>query len=393
MQQEHHRWPGLLPVMLLLGLVLAGTGALAAQRSLYFQDDFSGSGERAFYEGTLDARRFSYVDGRYEIDTLGGTAYGQSVLLEDLDTYRVEVTGQLQQTTDEQNAGFGLSFNYNQRDDGSDFILFLVYDRGAFTVLRYLNGQTSVLFTPAKTKLFKSGEEVTLTVDAAGGHFTCYLNGGQVCDLRDERLVSGGFGVFATAKAIVRYDNFNVYADGQEPTGFSDDFSGSQNLYFGALYDVIYSYDSERYVVDTTATDLIGLSPYTEQALDFEFEVDVELLQGEPLGGFGIYLRDFPDSDGGFNQFRFLVSRDWFAVEQSVDDMPLALAEWVQHRAVRDSGVNRLKVRAEGAKLTFFINGVEVYTHTDGNPHTGAYGFFVSSRIKVAFDNVVFTKL
>ena len=378
-----------------VAVVLPLAASTAAPDNVYFQDDFSGGGERAFYVGTLDARSFQYVDGRYEIDTLDGTSYGQSVLLEDLDTYRVEVRGQLIETEDEQEAGFGLSFNYNQREDGSDFILLLVYDRGAFTVLRYLEGQTSVLYTPAKTKLFNSGEEVTLTVDAAGGHFTCYINGGQVCELRDDRLTRGGFGVFATAGSVVRFDDFTVFADpGTPETGFSDDFAGTEpRLYTGNLYDVDYHYEDGRYVIDTTATDLIGLSPFSQQALDFEFSVDIELLAGDALGGYGIYLRDFPDDSGGFNQYRFLLSRDWFAVEQSIDDMPLALAEWVQHRAVKDGAVNRLKVVAEGAQLMFFINGLEVYRHTDQNPHSGSFGFFASGRSKVAFDNVEFTKL
>ena len=380
-------------VTVLLAAMMLVSPAASADKALFFQDDFSGSGERAFYEGTLDARRFSYVDGRYEINTMDGTAYGQSVLLEDLDTYRAEVTGQLIDTTDAQNCGLGLSFNYRQREDGSDFLLFLVYDRGAFTVLRYLNGNTSVLYTPAKTKLFKPGEEVTLTVDQAGGHCTCYINGGQVCEVRDNQLTSGGFGIFATAKSTVRFDNFNIYADAPVPEGFSDDFGAESELYTGELYDVVYSIADGRYVIDTTATDLIGLSPFTEQAIDFEFAVDIELIAGDALGGFGIYLRDFPDPGGGFNQYRFLICRDWFAVEQSEGDMPMALAEWVQHRAVHETGVNRLKVRAEGGTLTFFVNGIEVYSHTDGNPHTGAYGFFVSSGIKVAFDNVEFTRL
>ena len=53
----------------------------------------------------------------------------------------------------------------------------------------------------------------------------------------------------------------------------------------------------------------------------------------------------------------------------------------------------RLEVRALGQSLTFFVNGVEVYQHTDERPHSGSYGFFASAGIKVAFDNVSFTEL
>jgi len=382
-------------------LLLSGADARAAADDLYFADDFSGSGDRAFYEGTLDSRVFRYAEGQYEIDTRGSESYGQSVLLEDLDTYRVEVTGQMLQTADPNRGGFGLTFNYRQREGGSDFLLFFVYDRGAFTVLRYLNGQSTVLLTPTKTRLFTSGEPVTMIVDAAAGHFTCYLNGGQVAELREDKLVSGGFGVFCHAGSVARFDDFRVYAARPAESGFSDDFEHERWLYQGALGEARCGYEAGAYVIDTTGTEQIGLSAYPADrpefpfptALDFEFSADVELVGGEPLGGYGIYIRDYATADGGFNQFRFLVSGDWFAVEQSVDDMPLALAEWVEHSAVRKSGVNRLKVRAEGGQLTFFVNGVEVYEHTDDNPHAGAYGFFVSGGIKVAFDNVTFSLL
>jgi len=381
-------------------LVLAAAGQ-AADSGLYFADDFSGSGDRAFYEGTLDARVFRYIGGQYEIDTTASDSYGQSVLLEDLATYRAEVTAQLVETADPNRGGFGLSFNYRQREGGSDFLLFFVYDRGAFTVLRYLNGQSSVLLTPTKTRLFDSGQPVTLMVDAASGHFTCYINGGQVAELREDKLVSGGFGVFAYAGSVVRFDDFRVYAERPAQAGFSDDFEGEHWLYEGPLGEARCGYEGGLYVIDTLGTEQIGLSAYPANrpefpyptALDFEFSADAELLAGDPLSGYGLYVRDYAAGDGGFNQFRFLISGDWFAVEQSVDDLPLALAEWVEHSAVRERGINRLKIRAEGGRLTFFVNGVEVYEHTDDNPHAGAYGFFVSGGIKVAFDNVVFTEL
>lgn len=374
---------------------------LAVSDDLYFADDFSGGGERAFYEGTLDARVFRYIDGQYEIDTTSSESYGQSVLLEDLDTYRVEVTGQMLETDDPNRGGFGLSFNYQQQDGGSDFLLFFVYDRGAFTVLRYLGGQSTVLLTPTKTRLFDSGDPATLMIDAAAGHFTCYINGGQVAELREDKLLSGGFGVFTFAGSVARFDDFRVFAEQPAADGFEDNFEGERWLYEGPLSEANCYYEAGCYVIDTSETEQIGLSPYPGDrpdfhfptALDFEFSADAEVLSGDPLSGYGIYVRDYASGDGGFNQFRFLVSGNWFAIEQSVDDLPLALAEWVQHSAVREQGVNRLKVRAEGSKLTFFVNGVEVYQHTDDNPHAGAYGFFVSGGIKVAFDNVVFTAL
>jgi hypothetical protein len=384
----------LILVSLMLAVALALPGALAAAADdLYFTDDFSGEGERAFFEGTLDNRVFRYRDGSYEIDTTLSDSYGQSVLLESLETYRVEVTGRLVETADPDGGGFGLSFNYAESEGGSDFLLLLVYDRGAFTVLRYLDGATSVVYSPTKTKLFSPGEDVRLTVDAAAGNITCYLNGGQVAELTESRLKGGGFGLFATARSVAHFDGFNVYAATPELPGFTDDMGGEQRLYTGEYGEVHYTYQDGAYIIDTSATEYIGLSPFPEEALSFEFACDAELISGDALGGYGIYLRDYATDGGGFYQYRFLVSEGWFAVEKSEDDLPLALAEWMEHSAVREGEANRLKVRADGEQLTFFLNGVEVYKHADTRPHAGSFGFYASSGIKVSFDNVSFTEL
>lgn len=397
----------------LLASLLAATSARAADE-LYFQDDFSaGSGQKFFYEGNLDERSFGYRDGTYQIDTRRSTAYGQSVLTEDLDSYRIEATCQLGDTTDINGGGFGLSFNYQEgagdTGAGSDFLLFLVYDRGAYTILRYHEGRTSVLYQPTKTKLFKAGDAVRLMVDVRKGQARCFINGGEVASIREDVLKSGGFGLFATAQSKVLFDDFRVFAPpvaggaAAAPTpvqpstsGFSDDFSGPKTLYDGTYNEVSYSYSGGRYVVDTLSTSYIGLSPFPQQALNFDFSADVELLDGDSSGSYGLYFRDYPsatpDKPGAFSQFRFLISPGWFAVEQSIEDRPLALAEWTETTLVKP-GVNRLKVVADGGSLSFFINDEWVYSFLDARPHTGEFGLFASAGVKAAFDNVAFTKL
>jgi hypothetical protein len=381
---------------LLAAAALALTqAASAAPLTQYFGDDFSGSAtKRYFFEGELDNRKFRYTDGQYEIDTTGGSSYGQSVLLDDLSEYQLEATGRLSSTTDTNGGGFGLSFNYSASGDSGDFLLFMVYDRGAYTVLRYRGGQTSVLLTPTRTRLFESGQQVTLMVAVNGGAFRCYLNGAEVASLKDDTLTKGGFGMFATAQSVVRFDNLKVLADKAAPApGFTDSFDSSKRLYEGSWGEVGYRYEGGRYLIDTTGTGYIGLSPFPQPALNFEFSADVELVSGDAVGGFGLYARDYGNASGGFNQFRFLVSGGWFAVEQSVDDRPMALAQWSEHPAVRAGGVNKLTVRAQGGKLTFMVNGQEVYTAADNAPHAGAFGLFASGGIVAAFDNVQFTAL
>jgi hypothetical protein len=374
---------------------LAAAANAAPPKARYFADDFAGTAtKRFFFEGNLDDRKFRYVDGRYEIDTTGGSSYGQSVLLDELENYSIEATGQMLSSTEANGGGFGISFNYRPRGDSGNFLLFMVYDKGAYTVLRYLDGQTTVLSAPTRTRLFQTGQAVNLRVDVNGGSFHCFLNGVEVATLKDDSLRSGGFGMFATAESVVRFDDLTVLADKDPPApGFVDSFESTKRLYEGSWGEVDYKYSGGRYQIDTTDTGYIGLSPYPEPALNFEFSADVELVSGDPIGGFGLYVRDYSNTSGGFNQFRFLVSGDWFAVEQSVDDRPMALAEWTEHAAVRASGVNHLTVRAQGGELRFFVNGQEVYTAVDTVPHSGALGLFASGGIVAAFDNVQFTAL
>jgi hypothetical protein len=368
--------------------------AWAAPSGLYFSDSFEGS-EHYFYEGTLDQRDFSYLEGEYEIDTLRASAYGQSILVEDLDNYRVEVAARLADTSDPDGGGLGLSFNYRERETGAaDFLLLLVYNRGAFAILRYYNGQTSTLYSPTKTELFKPGEEVILTVDNDGGRIKCFINNAEIAAVTEQQLTSGGVGVFATARSRARFDDFKVYADTPAPAGgFTDTFDTPGRLFDGEWGEVKYSYQDGSYLIDTTGTDFIGLSPYPEEVKNFELSADVEAIAGQPTGGIGLYLRDYAQPDGGFNQYRFLISGGWFAVEQSIDDMPLALATWAEHSAVRAGAVNRLKVRALDGELAFYINGVEVYRCADEHPRAGAFGLYACARVKAAFDNVEFKEL
>jgi hypothetical protein len=387
------RRTGLIVIGLML-LLYAGV-AHAASNQLYFSDSFDGAGDRAFFEGVLDNRNFAYVDGEYEIDTTRGTSYGQSILLESLSNYRVEATGRMVSTADEQRGGFGVSFNYSQREgaDGGDFLLFMAYNRGAFTVLRYLNGQTSVLYSPTKTQLVKPGQPVTLTVDAANGQLSFYLDGAEVAQVKDERLVRGGFGMFCTAQSVARFSDFKVFADRQKPSAVADDFSGTKTLFEGDWGGASYRYEDGRYIIDTSKTEYIGLSPFKGEALNFELTADVRLLSGRPEGGCGVYIRDYKSDGQGFNQFRFLLSGDWCAVEQSVDDRPLALAQWAQNAAIKPDLANSIKIIAKDGALSFFINGTEVWHGEDAHPHSGAYGFYASGGIVVAFDNLSITVL
>jgi hypothetical protein len=163
-------------------------------------------------------------------------------------------------------------------------------------------------------------------------------------------------------------------------------------LYSGDYNGVSYYFQKGEYVIDTSGTSKIGLSPYAKNARDFELSCDVRLLGGDPLNGYGIYIRDYA-AGGGYNQIRLLVSGAWFAVEQSREDQPLALSQWTESDIVDSDGVNRLTIRAEGPEVAFYINGEEVYRMEDGDPQSGAFGLYACGGIQAAFDNLEFREL
>jgi hypothetical protein len=374
----------LVPVILLVPVL-----AFAASSNLYFSDDFSG--KKSFYVGTLDNRVFRYDAGQYEIDTTAAETYGQSVLLGDLSDYSVRVRGQMTKAGST-NSGFGITVNYRAREKGSpDFLLFLAYNEGYYTLLRYNGGKTTVLIAPSKTRLFKPGEAVDLRADNSGGQMTFYIGGVESATWRETELTSGGFGMFCSPGSVARFDDFQVYADAGG--GFTDSFEGQHVLYQGNWGEVGYKYNAGRYIIDTAKTGFNGLSPYPQPALNLEFSADVERTGGRDTGSAGIYIRDHEAADYSFNQYRFLVSGGWYAVERSVGDRPMALAQWTESSAVNKRGVNRLKVRAQGNDLIFYVNEQEVYRARDEQPVSGAFGFFASSGITAAFDNVRFTPL
>ncbi|MDQ3023197.1 MAG: hypothetical protein M3R04_02245 [bacterium] len=365
------------------------TAAQAAPTNLYFSDGFAG--KKSFFEGSLDQREFRYADGKYEIDTTAGTTYGQSVLLGDLTEYRVQATGQMTSAGD-RNSGFGLTVNYRAVEGGSpEFLLFLVYDQGYYTLLRFSSGKTETLIPPSATKLFKPGEAVDLKVDNDNGQLTFYIEGVESAVWTERHLTSGGFGMFTSAGSVARFDDFQVFAEASG--GFTDAFEGQKVLFSGSWGEVGYRYEGGKYIVDTSSTGFNGLSPYPQPALNLEFSADVERTGGRESGSVGIYVRDHAGPDGSFNQYRFLVSGGWYAVERSVGDRPMALAQWTESSAVNKRGVNRLKVRAQSGELLFFVNEQEVYRAKDDAPSSGAFGFFASSGVQATFDNARFTPL
>jgi hypothetical protein len=80
-------------------------------------------------------------------------------------------------------------------------------------------------------------------------------------------------------------------------------------------------------------------------------------------------------------------------VEQSRDDLQVALSDWQESAAIDRDSSNRISVRAQGNHLTFYINGQQVYELEDASPEVGSYGLYSAEGIRAAFDNAEATPL
>ena len=124
------------------------------------------------------------------------------------------------------------------------------------------------------------------------------------------------------------------------------------------------------------------------------FEVEATQVSGSLNSSYGLLFRLNPEI--GF--YRFEVTSDGsYLIEKrmgSDGSWERLSAGWVSSPTILIGlgQVNRLKVMANGSRLTFFINGIEVAEVEDGDFAVGklalSAGTFNQAGLEVAFDNL-----
>jgi len=107
-------------------------------------------------------------------------------------------------------------------------------------------------------------------------------------------------------------------------------------------------------------------------------------MAGPPGGGYGLIVRDpGPGPRDGLNQIGnyYVLAvgvRGEFGIWRREGDHWIDLVPWTPTEAVHTGdSQNQLVVRAEGAKLTFLANGINLAEQTDTSPAAGMVGLFV----------------
>lgn len=128
---------------------------------------------------------------------------------------------------------------------------------------------------------------------------------------------------------------------------------------------------------------------------NFSLEVEAQQITGHPESSYGVLARM-----RGANQFyRFeITSNGLYMVERHNADGTWRqyLEDWAESSAINQglNTVNRLKVEARGANLSFYVNNQLLHEVVDNgvgiNTNVGLdAGTFGQSGLKVAFDNIV----
>jgi hypothetical protein len=127
---------------------------------------------------------------------------------------------------------------------------------------------------------------------------------------------------------------------------------------------------------------------------DFVLEVEATQLEGNPSNSHGVLFRMRSPSE--FYRFDITADGNYVIERRNADGTwSRLLDDWTPSPAISQglNNTNRIKVVAEGAKLTFFVNDQELQTITDNAYLSGNIaldvGTFGQTASSVAFDNVI----
>lgn len=182
----------------------------------------------------------------------------------------------------------------------------------------------------------------------------------------------------------------NKFADPPAgPVAITDDFSAggsrwdrSQTRIAGGAYELSLELDN---------FDSYGLFLGGDGISDFDMAVDATMTAGPPNAEFGIRFRQSAPDD----HLLFSISPSGFYRLARVSDRSYSsLVPWTRDERIRTGvgATNRLRVVADGATITGFINGEQVLTYSDEQPASGQLTLglvtFEQGGLAVRFDNI-----
>jgi len=178
-------------------------------------------------------------------------------------------------------------------------------------------------------------------------------------------------------------DLFNVVDD------FSDKSSGWPE-YRGEDSEMYYK-NGEYHILARETGGMVSKVERPEVYSDFTLEVDARQVGGPDNNAYGLSFR-YQDRD---RFYMFLISGNGsYLIAKQLPQGGVVLQEWIVSPRINEgASINHLKVVAQGAQISMFINDELIATVTDDSLARGQIGLIVGAldepNVHVSFDNLV----
>jgi tRNA A-37 threonylcarbamoyl transferase component Bud32 len=151
-----------------------------------------------------------------------------------------------------------------------------------------------------------------------------------------------------------------------------------------------YRVDGEAYSIEVTKEHWIAWHTIGQELQDFEIELDVSLVEGDPANDAGLLFR-FQDAD---NYYEVDIDGEGrFAVGKEVNNEWTQLVEWTYDPDIHPFGqANRVRLVAQGNQFTLYVNNEFSTYFEDDSFASGGIGPVVTAYdqppARATFDNI-----
>ena len=284
-----------------------------------------------------------------------------------------------------------------RQTDEDNFYSFGITDQGQFGVFVMTGGEWKSLQDWTQSTAIAVDKVNKLAVWGEGARFVCFINDTPVTTVDDDRFTAGEVGLLIEAglstEAVVVFDTFELGAAPEPPKPVvvpspattrsaasvepddshcvhtpaekipadmtlmvCDSFSSSWNVTDSDVENVTERRTVEdgryRWSVATEHGALSQASLSFGAVEDFYLTTEAQQLSGADDAEYGLLFRKTSDD----NLYLFSISGGSFGVFALRNGEWSAVADWEQSVAIRPGAINRLTIRAKGARTAFFIN-------------------------------------
>lgn len=368
-----------------------------AEVDIIYQDDFS-SADPGWNLDSDESVKRAIEDGEFLMEVIDPQTDAWSTHTIAPADVVIEVEARKVSGPDMNN--FGMICRYRDADN----YYFLQYGSdGTYAIMRYLNGEATMLVEWASSTAMNTGEATNLLkIECVGNTISQYANGVLLASVEDNALSSGqialAVGTYEEGDVTVKFDNLVV--SGPAPASsadvlFTDDFSANIHDWpEKTTAEGEYYFDDGEYYLNPIAAKYM-MWARTDNVWDgVQVEVDTRQADGPVDNEYGVFCR-YQDGD---NYYQFGISGDgYYRLARWVDGNFEEIVPWDKNSAVNEfPGSNHLSVLCDGSRLALSVNGNPLIDVTDDSlPQSGDVamyaGTFEEGNVSVAYDNMNIT--